>query len=408
VEAGGAVGPSLESAVVHGPPAVPPPPFPAPYPGPPLPEPEPPDGDGAAPRVRRLTAWGIDTALLWGAAVLLALMTWARLHGYVVDDLPHKALSATGGLVLSGGDVDKAATDFGTGVWATFVSDIEQALVLLVGVQLLYQFAGHAWLGRTVGKAAMDIRVGAAGGGTPRPGKARAFRRALVTTAGGTGLYCLAWILLLQSLFVLALATWMLSVAVFAANSLPVLFGGRRRTLADLFAGTAVVRARTYERAVAAARQRTERAWDGAQTAGQVAWDGAQTAGQVAWDGAQTAGQIARDAAREQAARIAQSDHVRRVVESERARQVQGMGRRLGGRIRGAYQERASGRARRETPPLADPGQAPALPPPRPRYDPLQGSYDHQRPSQTPYVPPPGPPPASEGRPGPNDPPRTR
>ncbi|GAB3980403.1 hypothetical protein GCM10029978_078370 [Actinoallomurus acanthiterrae] len=384
-------------------------------------QPEPPDG--AAPRVRRLTAWGIDTALLWGAAVLLAMLTWARLHGYVMDDLPGKALSATGGLLLSGGDVEKAATDFGTGVWTTFVGDVEQALVLLIAIQVLYQFAAHAWLGRTLGKAAMDIRVRAAADGDAA-GKARAFRRALVTTAGGTGLYCLAWMLLLESQFVLALATWMLSAGVFAANSLPALFGGRRRTLADLLAGTAVVRARTYERAVAAARQGAEQAWDGAQAAGQIAWDGAQAAGQVAregaqavghvaWDGAQAAGQVARDAAREQAARIAQSDHVRRVVESERAQRVQGMGRRLGGRIKNAYQERAAGRSpqeapplpnpntapardgappfpdpatgREEAPPIPDPGPAPALPPPRPRYDLLQDTYGQE----APHVPPP-------------------
>ncbi|GAA4629901.1 hypothetical protein GCM10023196_053120 [Actinoallomurus vinaceus] len=435
---------------MHGPPAVPPPSFPTPFP----PEPQPPEGAGAAPRVRRLTAWGIDTGLLWGAAVLLAMLTWARLHGYVVNDLPRKALSATGGLLLSGGDVEKAATDFGTGVWATFVGDVEQAFVLLIAIQVLYQFAGHAWLGRTLGKAAMDLRVRAAVGDAAKAGKARAFRRALVTTTGGTGLYCLAWILLLESQFVLALATWMFSVGVFAANSLPALFGGRRRTLADLLAGTAVVRARTYERAVAAARQGADRAWGGAQTAGQVAWDGAQAAGQVArdgaqaagqiawdgaqaasqvaWDGAQAAGQVARDAAREQAARIAQSDHVRRVVESERAQRVQGMGRRLGGRIKDAYRERATGRspqeasplpdaspaparqeappppdpiapARQEAPQPPDPGPTPALPPPRPRFDPLQGSYGQE----TPYVPPRRTPPEQEHRPDRHEPPMT-
>ena len=415
---------------MYGPPAAPPPLFPAPFTGPP--QPEPPDGGGAAPRVRRLAAWGIDTALLWGAAVLLAMLTWARLHGYVVDDLPRKALSATGGLLLSGGDVEKAATDFGTDVWATFVGDIEQALVLLVAIQVLYQFATHAWLGRTLGKAVMDIRVRAADDGDAvKAGKARAFRRALVTTAGGAGLYCLAWILLLESLFVLALATWMLSVGVFAADSLPALFGGRRRTLADLLAGTAVVRARTYERAVAAARQGAERAWDGAQTAGQVAWDGAHAAGQVAWDGAQAAGQVARDGtqaagqvaregaqtagqvAREQAARIAQSDHVRRVVESERAQRVQGMGRRLGSRIKDTYQERTAGRSPQEAPPLPDPTTAPAgeeapplpdpgpaLPPPQPRFDPLQGTYGQE----APYVPPQGTPPKQEERPRPDRP----
>lgn len=354
-----------------------PPPPPSPYPVPP--PAWPPPADDAAPRVRRLTAWGVDTLLLWGAAVLLALMTWGRLHGQLVDDLPSKALGAAGGLLLSGGDVGKAATDVGTGLWDTFVSDVVQALVLLVAIQLLYQFATHAWLGRTLGKATMDLRVRTVAGDDRGPGMARAFRRALITTAGGTGLYCLAWILLLEGLFLLALATWMLAVAVFAATSLPALFGGRRRTLADLLAGTTVVRARTYERVAATARQ------------------GAA----LAWDGAQAAGQAARDTAREQAARLAQADHVRRALDSERADQVRGMGRRLGGRLRDTYRDRAPGRPPQDAPPLPPPG-APALPPPRPRYDPLQGTYDRQAP-QAPYVPRQAPPPVPEHRPQADD-----
>ncbi|WP_345363063.1 RDD family protein [Actinoallomurus liliacearum] len=356
-----------------------PPPPPPPYSVPPLPE-GPPPADRAAPRVRRLTAWGIDTLLLWGAAVLLAVMTWARLHGQLVDDLPYKGLSAAGGLLLSGGNVEKAATDFGTGLWDTFVLDVEQALILLILIQLLYQFAMHAWLGRTLGKAAMDLRVRAVTGDDRRPGRGNAFRRAVVTTAGGTGLYCAAWIFLLEGLFFLALVTWLLAVAAFAATSLPALFGGRRRTLADLFARTAVVRARTYQRVAATARQ------------------GAA----LAWDGAQAAGQAARDTAREQAARLAQAENMRRALNSERADQVRGMGRRLGGRLKDTYRERASGRSPREAPPLPNPGPTPALPPPRPRYDPLQGSYDLRAP-QAPYIPPQAPPPPPEERPHPDD-----
>jgi uncharacterized RDD family membrane protein YckC len=301
-------------------------------------------------------------------------MTWGRLHGQLVDHLPSKALSATGGLLVSGGDVRKAAGGFGTRLWDTFVSDVEQALVLLIVVQLLYQFATQAWLGRTLGKATMDLRVRAAIGTGRGPGAARAFRRALLTTAGGTGLYCLAWILLLEGLFLFAVATWLLAVAVFTATSLPALFGGRRRTLADLLAGTTVVRAGTYERVAA------------------TAWQGAA----LARDGVQAAGQVARDTAREQAARLAQADHLRRALDSQRADQVRGLGRRLGGRLKDTYRDRTSGGSPEEAPLLPAPG-APALPPPRPGYDRLRDPYDRRSP-QVPYVPPQAPPPAPETR----------
>ncbi|WP_344955969.1 RDD family protein [Actinomadura miaoliensis] len=352
-----------------------------PFSGPPGPEVEP-GGGSAAPRFRRLVAWGIDTALLCVVAVLLGMMTWGRLHAYVAEDLPQKALTATGGLLFSGGDVQKATTDFGAGVWGTFTSAVYQALGLLVLVELLYQFVAQTWTGRTLGKAVMDIRVRVAAGEARKPGKGRAFRRAVVTTAGGTGLYCLAWIVLLEGLFFAALLVWLLAVFVFVANSLPAMLGGRRRTLADRLAGTAVVRAGTYQRAVAAAVQGAGRAWDGTQAAGRVA----------------------RDVARENTTRLGQSEQVRRVLESERAQQVQGMGKRLGGRIKGAYHDRRSGRARGETPPLQAADPTPALPPPQPYYDPAQGGFGQQYAPPAPYVPPPAPPAPQEERPGPDEP----
>lgn len=337
---------SLDSRLVHG---HPPPPVPPGF------DVEPTDGERAAPRFRRLMAWGIDTALLWVVAVLLGMMTWGRLQSYVAEDLPQKALAATGGLLFSGGDVEKAATDFGAGVWGTFTSAVYQALALLVLVELLYQFVAQTWAGRTLGKAVMDIRVRAAATGDARkPGKAGAFRRALVTTAGGTGLYCLAWVVLLEGMFFAAVLVWLFAVVVFVANSLPALFGGRRRTLADMLAGTAVVRAGVYQRAVAAAVQGAGRAWDGTQAAGRAV----------------------RDAARQN------------LGQSERAQQVQDMGKRLGGRIKGLR----SGRAGEEAPPLHAAIPAQALPPPQPSYDPVQGYAPPM-----PYVPPPAPPAGQDG-----------
>ncbi|GAA2149637.1 RDD family protein [Actinomadura napierensis] len=376
---------------MYGPP---PPPFPAPYEGPPygpahqVPPPHERSGPAsdAAPRGRRLLAWSIDSGILLVVALLLGAMTWGRLQSYVAEDLPHKAWSAGVGLLLSGGSVQKAAGEFGAGVWGTFVAVVEQALLLLVLAELLLQFIGTAWLGRTAGKAAMDLRVGHCA--VPaKPGKARAARRALVTTASGTGLYALAWVLLLEGLFFLAVLLWLLAIAVFLANSLPALVGRRRRTLADLVGGTVVRRAGGYQRAVAAARQ------------GAV----------LAWDGAQAAGQVVGQAARDNAARLAQHDRVRQAIESEQARrlqelgrqsagklreaaageraqQVQDAGRRLGGRFKDAYRERRAGRA------VEQPAR-PALPPPQPPYGhPVQYDASHQyQAPQPPYEqPPPG------------------
>ncbi|WP_160573481.1 RDD family protein [Actinomadura physcomitrii] len=387
---------------MHGPP---PSPFPAPYggpyqgpahPGPPPQPPQPPyqqqqppgPESEAAPPGRRLLAWSIDTGILLVVALLLGAMTWGRLQSYVTEDLPHKAWSAGVELLLSGGSVKKAAGEFGAGVWDTFVATVEQGLLLLVLAELLLQFAGTAWLGRTAGKAVMDLRVGHSA--VPaKPGKARAARRALVTTASGTGLYALAWVLLLEGLFFLSVLLWVLAVALFVANSLPALVGRRRRTLADLVGGTVVVRAGGYQRAVAAARQ------------GAV----------VAWDGAQAAGQVARQAARDNAARLAQHDRVRQAIESERAerlrelgrasagklreavaseraQQVQDAGKRLGGRFKDAYQERRAGRAVEQPEQPALPPAPPALPPPPPA---MPQQYYEQQHVQPPYEqPPPG------------------
>ncbi|KAB2371670.1 RDD family protein [Actinomadura montaniterrae] len=378
---------------MYGPP---PSPFPAPYGGPPPPPPQYEPGEAvseAAPRGRRLLAWSIDSGILLVVALLLAAMTWGRLQSYVAEDLPHKAWSAGIELLLSGGSVQKAAGELGAGVWGSFVAIVEQGLLLLVLAELLLQFAGTAWLGRSVGKAAMDLRVGHSA--VPaKPGKARAARRALVTTASGSGLYALAWVLLLEGLFFFAVLLWLLAIAVFLANSLPALVGRRRRTLADLVGGTVVVRAGGYQRAVAAARQ------------GAV----------VAWDGAQAAGQVAGQAARDNAARLAQHDRVRQAIESdqarrlqelgrqsagklrevaasERAQQVQDAGKRLGGRVKDAYRERRAGRAVEQPAQPALPPPPPALPPPPPAMpqQPYEQQQYHQQYQQAPYEqPPPG------------------
>lgn len=356
----------------------------------------------AAPRARRLAAGGIDAALLLGVAILLGMMTWGRLNGVLGDGLWGRALSATGGLLLSGGDVKGAAADFGMGIWQDIVNAITQALLLLVLIELLYRFAAERLTGRTLGKVVLDLRVESAG-----PGGPRAFRRALVTTAGCTGLYCVAWVLLLQGLFLFSLLTWLAAVGVFVANGLPALAGARRRTLADLAGGTAVVPAGGYRRAAKAARQGAGAAWTGTQAAGR--------------------------AVRGNAGRLAQDDRVRRALESGQARHVQDLGRQSAARVRGAM---GGERARRAQEAAAEAGkriggrlrgvrsdrqaapEPPALPAPEPHYDPYpqqnpyaqqnqqpQQPQQNQQPQQQaqnwwppPAPPPPAPPPPGQGR----------
>ncbi|WUI03645.1 RDD family protein [Spirillospora sp. NBC_00431] len=361
------------------------------------------DVAAAAPPGRRLAAWGIDTGLLAGAAVLLGVMTWGRLNGIREDGLWGRVWSAVWGLLLSGGDVQGAAEDFGVSIWRTIVGDIQQALFLLVLIEFLHQFAGQLFAGRTAGKAVLDLRVENA-----RTAKSVALRRALTTTAGGTGLYCLAWVLLLHGVFFLAVLTWMLAVGVLVANSVPVLFGGRRRTLADMVAGTVVVPGHGYRRAAGYAAHGAGRAWAGTRSAGQAAGH----------------------AVRDQAARLNAEDRVRRAMDSDRARQAQELGRRsaaklrdaaqgeraqqlqhkgkrLGGRLKNAYTDRRASRqgpsAPTNTPTNTPPPMPPpAIPPPAPHYDPYTQPEPSTRPDQyarrpDPYWPPDGPPPGGSG-----------
>ncbi|MGH3240573.1 MAG: hypothetical protein ACRDNL_09335 [Spirillospora sp.] len=334
---------------------------------------------------RRFAAWGIDTGLLAGAAVLLSVMTWGRLNGILQDGLWGQVWSAVWGLLLSGGDVQGAAEDFGLSIWRTVVSDIQQALLLLVLIEFLHQFAGQAFAGRTAGKAVLDLRVENA-----RTAKSVALRRALTTTAGGTGLYCLAWILLLHGVFFLALLTWTLAVGVLVANSVPVLFGGRRRTLADVVAGTVVVPASGYRRAAEYAAHGAGRAWAGTRSTGQAAGhavrdqaarlnaedrvrramesDRARQAQQRAQEGARQAQELGRRSAAK----------MRDAAQSERAQQLQDKGKRLGGRLKNAYTDRRAPRQESPAPPTTPPPMPPpAIPPPAPHYDPYTQPDQH-------------------------------
>ncbi|MFI0370098.1 RDD family protein [Actinomadura sp. 1N219] len=364
---------------MHGPYSVPSPPA---LPPPAAEEP------AAAPG-RRLAAWGIDAAAVAVAAFFLGVMTWGRLNSILKDGLWDEVLGSIWGLLLSGGDIERAVEEFGASVWGSVVGAVQQALILLVLIEFAHQFAGQALAGRTLGKTVLDLRVENARPAT----KAKAsvplvLRRAAVTTAGGTGLYCIAWIFLLHGVFVVAVLTWMLAVAIFVANSVPALFGDRR-TLADQAAGTVVRPAQSVRRAAEMARHGAGRAWAGTQSAGQAAGHAVrdQTARLNADDRMRRAMESDRARQAQERARQAQEHaqelsrrsaaKMRDAVQGERARQLQDKGKRLGGRLKNAYTvRRAAGQD--PTPPPSTP--PPAIPPPAPYYDP----YTQPEPSTQP------------------------
>ncbi|MCP8711940.1 RDD family protein [Streptomyces sp. AC04842] len=180
---------------------------------------------------RRATAWLIDFALVAALASLLAVLTFNRMSA-LVTDVPE--LAARGGfdLLTSRGDVLDASAGLGTSLWDKSVGYVQQAFGLLVVAAFLYQWACLALAGRTVGKALTGLKV------TPRTPR-RAALRAAVTTATDVAVYAVACVLLVEGEIVLSVLVWLVAVALFLLNALPVL-GGRRRSLADRVAGTSM------------------------------------------------------------------------------------------------------------------------------------------------------------------------
>ncbi|HEX2314951.1 MAG TPA: RDD family protein [Thermomonospora sp.] len=209
-----------------------PPPFP--------PAGHPPGGDEPAPVLRRLAAWAIDGAVVFGVAALICAVSYARIAEHLRGAGTEALAFGVWDVVSSRGDVAGSAAEAGRNVWDGTVSIVVQGFALLVLAQFLYQSAALSWRGGTLGKALTGIRVQGTGG--TRPGPGRAVRRALVTTASETGLYSVACILLLLGQFFLAFACWLLAVTAFAANAAPMVTGRARRTLGDRVGGTVVVR----------------------------------------------------------------------------------------------------------------------------------------------------------------------
>ncbi|MGW2820279.1 RDD family protein [Streptomyces sp. NPDC001443] len=183
------------------------------------------------PKLRRAMAWFIDFALVLAGASALAVLTFHRISG-LVTDVP--GLATRGGLDLlaSRGDVLGAGEHFGLSLWNKAVLYVEQAFGVLVVATFLYQWTCLALAGRTLGKGLVGLKV-------DRTAPRRAALRAAVTTAADVAVYAVACVLLVEGRFLLSLTVWVVAVAVFFLNALPVLLPGRR-SLADRVAGTAV------------------------------------------------------------------------------------------------------------------------------------------------------------------------
>lgn len=255
------------------------------YPPPPQP-PRPPAADGdRAPRGKRIASWAIDAAIIVVIAITLGASAIENLQSSVATRMAVSVPDAIFGLLFSGADVDQAAKDVGGTVWRAIVSSVQRTIILIIVIEAVYHFVMVFWKGRTVGRLVTDLQVRrsdpskwkTAQNAAPvsrwkamrrvtGPGVAPALARALVTAAASSGLYGLAWIILVHGSFGLAFLMWMAAVALLVANILLALLG-KRRSVSDLLAGTVVVRTLNYAKAAAAA----ERARYAVQASGQVA-----------------------------------------------------------------------------------------------------------------------------------------
>jgi len=183
------------------------------------------------PKFRRVLAWFIDFALVVALASALAVLTFNRISA-LVTDVPELAARSGFDLLTSRGDVVDASENLGLSLWNKSVLYVEQAFGLLIVATFLYQWACLALAGRTIGKAPTGLQT------TPRlPGRAAV--RAAVTTATDVAVYAVACVLLVEGQIALSVLVWVIAVALFLFNALPVL-GPARRSLADRMAGTSV------------------------------------------------------------------------------------------------------------------------------------------------------------------------
>jgi uncharacterized RDD family membrane protein YckC len=247
------------------------------------------------------------------------------------------------GLLFSGADVQQAAGDLGTTVWRAVVSTVQRTIMLIFVIEAVYHFVMVFWKGRTVGRLVTDLQVRrsnpakwtSAQNAAPvsrwkairrvtGPGVAPALTRALATAAASSGLYGLAWIILVHGSFGLAFLMWTAAVGLLVANILLALLG-KRRSVSDILARTVVVRTRNYAKAAEAA--------------------------ELARHAVQASGQVAAQVGRENVERVAQSQAVQQLKDtgarwrdqvkaSDSGQRLGKAGQNLASRVKDAYSEK--------------------------------------------------------------------
>lgn len=307
--------------------------------GPTAAAPGPADVSGPAGLGRRAASWLIDFALALLVAIGLGWLTWNRIST-LLWTMPDRAIDSAGD-ALGSGDILGASLDFGSQLWDHAAWYVVQAFAALIVVMFAYHFVALSWKGRTLGMLVLDLRVVPHRRATL--GKGQAVTRAAAVTTIDLGLYALACSLLVHGWFVLSVLCWIVAVAVFFGNVLPIVLPGRR-TVHDRLTGTRVVRGGLYR---AAAEQ--------VLRGGRAAWEGAQ-------QGAQ---------------RVAAHEGIQRLRASDPARSVQELGSDAVAKGRDALARAKQAYADRKgaPPPSAAPAQQPPPPAggPTPRQRPGDG-----------------------------------
>jgi uncharacterized RDD family membrane protein YckC len=234
------------------------------------PHPMPPARDGDLADVgRRMTAWLIDFALTLTMAGLIVGTAASVVFDSLRSTGQDIGLSLFWHLLVSGGrDVQGTAEGILQHQLDRIVFVLVIGLMLAALAQFLYQFVSLAWRGRTPGKAVLDLQVRRSDHRPPT--RAQALRRAFVTTTSELGLFSIACALLVSGELVLSMMVWVVATLAFWANNLPGLLPSHR-SLADVLAGTIVVRTRMLQ---AMGRN----ALDAAAVSGQLLRDSAQAA----------------------------------------------------------------------------------------------------------------------------------
>ncbi|WP_168801522.1 RDD family protein [Glycomyces buryatensis] len=269
-----------------------------------------PESASPAPGIgRRIGGRAIDFGVWTAVFVLLATLTYNTIAESLTTISGGEIVRVLFSLLTTGGDVGEAAESFGLSAWRMIVSKIQLSIFVLIAFHLAYELAAGLWKGRTVGRMILDMRLE----GRRRPGVGvwRSAVRALITVVCTGGLYGLAWVALLHGSFAGGFALWVLSVAALVAYLVTALVGRERRSLADLVAGTRVVRAGVY----AKAGQTIANAAQASASAARQAADATRTGATGLAD------QVPVQRARETGARI-----ITQASESEQAQRLRDLG----------------------------------------------------------------------------------